>query len=125
MTEFRPGQIRYTEVKIPLINPDAAPKQRPVILLYEHPNGWWAVMGITSLQTYGDGTPRVRMLHGLNGGIHQWSYLWGQPTNVPPDQIHSLGGMVSEEDAETILELVPELNLEQVCRFWDAIEETP
>lgn len=83
------GEVVVAAVGRPNLRPDSneTPKQRPVVLLRPAGRDWWTVMGLTTLPTYGDGTPRIPITDPYAAGLSGPGYLWGRPTDIPADQI--------------------------------------
>lgn len=95
---LEPGEVVWANVNNPILNPGCRPKPRPVILL-ERQGGRWLVMGLTTLSTFADGTPREAVQNPAALGLSGRSYLWGRPTRVCPADIRDHAGWVDEPTA--------------------------
>lgn len=78
------GEIVTARIATPLERSGSVlTKPRPAILL-NRVGAFWTVMGLTTLPTFADGTPRVSVTnperYGITGGRR--SYFWGRPTKI-------------------------------------------
>lgn len=102
---MEPGEIRRVNVRIDRLDPDAAGKRRPGVLVAPARRpGWWIVMGLTTLPTYGDGTVREPLLEWRLSGLRRPTYLWGRRAAVvPASDVGNPIGRLAAADAETIV----------------------
>jgi hypothetical protein len=78
----RVGEIVTARIANPIQNPKTQSKARPAILL-RRDGAFWLVMGLTTLSTFANGTPRLPVPHpdryGLDG---RGSFFWGATTRI-------------------------------------------
>jgi hypothetical protein len=120
MDAFEVGEIRSVCINIDRIDPTAAGKRRPGVLVTPGRRaGLWMVMGLTTLTRYGDGSPREPLLEWRMSGLRRPTYLWGRnPVLLPDSDVGDLLGTVSGYDAATILTLLDSpLTTDEVDRF--------
>jgi hypothetical protein len=69
------GDVVWVQLLNGIENRNATGKPRPAVLVEDV--GHWRAMGLTTLPSYRDGSPRVAIPHPLAVGLRGPGYLWG------------------------------------------------
>lgn len=74
--ELEPGEVVTVDLLAPYEHPGCPPKRRPAVLL-DRGGASWSVAGLTHLETFASGTPRIALPDCRDMGLLRQSYLWG------------------------------------------------
>lgn len=79
-------------------------KRRPVVLVNiregHHGELAWAVMGLTTKATYGNGDPRIPLVDWQQAGLRRPGFIWGgRLVIVPEEDVGEVVGPLSWRDA--------------------------
>jgi len=99
------GQLRLTVVMNPVEDPYSEGKRRPAVLIADLGN-YWRVMGLTTSDSYSDGTPRTPIPNFAAVGLNGPGYIWGNRlTRVRTADIGNFIGTADLALIEAIREL--------------------
>lgn len=102
---YQVGDIVVASITNALENPKATGKPSPVVLVREQ-GGHWLVSGLTRLNTYSNGIPRVAVASSLTTGLRHPSFLWGpRLARVSKIDLHQKIGRINRECADQIITL--------------------
>lgn len=111
------GEIVWAGVRNPFENRRSQGKMRPVVLV-ERDGGHFRTMGLTTNETYRDGSPRTPIPDPAAVGLRGRGYLWGDRlTNVSAIDIGDHIGWVDAALAEAIVSQAQDLGADAARRL--------
>lgn len=100
------GRIVVATVRAPLLDPNLPDKPRPCVIVDTRPDrrGFIGVMGLTTNETFADGTPRVPYPLAARSGLRRSGFFWSDDlTWISPHEITKHLGMVTPDLARAIV----------------------